>query len=483
MSVRGLDLREAVEHALRHGEKIGAYQVEALACRVKEVLLRVMKAIPSVSTNYTSGLAVRVTTRNNVGFAFTTSLRLSFIEDAVEKALANAKAKGRDEYFRSLPPPMETPELEVKPDEHISAITKADLLNYYGTMKDIVEGSGKKVALVGGGMWAVDGAFVLANSLGISFEARRTIFSASAFGLARDEIPPAEGWESIVTDKLDEFSPEEMAEKVVEEVCDFKRAKEVELKGDLDLVFRPEAVSDMMWILTEAFRADNVDRGATPFGRDKIGQQVASEALSIFDDPRSPENPARASRDMEGVPTRRVALIERGVLKEHLTDYYYALKWGVQPTGSCTRPWPRLVGAAPSVDHLFLQIRGKEEAPLEELIGDVKKGFLIRDVMGVHQSDFRSGRFSLPASGWLIEDGEVRKPVLRLMISGTMPELLNKVDLVSKERKKFFGLTRGNFPALRARGVHVVAMKSPLRHRISMRIANLLARLGIIKVI
>ncbi|RLI08159.1 hypothetical protein DRO32_02725 [Candidatus Bathyarchaeota archaeon] len=483
MASRTLGLREAVEHAIRHGEAIGAYQVEALACRARTVMLRVMKAIPSVSTSYTSGLAVRAATRENVGFAFTTSLRPEFIEDAVEKALASAKAKGRDEYFKSLPPAIETERLEVRADERIAGLGKEDLLEYYGTMRDVVEGSGKRIALVGGGMAAQDVVMVLGNSLGLSFEGRRVVFSASAFGLAKDEIPPAEGWESVVTDDLDEFSAEELAEKVVEEVCMFKRAKEVELKGDFDVIFRPEAASEMLWIFTEAMRAENVDRGATPFGRDKVGEQVASEALSIFDDPRSPENPVRMERDMEGIPTRRVALVEEGVLKEHLTDYYYAQKWGVEPTGSCTRPWPRLVEAAPHVDHMFLQVRSREEKALEDLIGEVDKGFLIKDVMGVHQSDFRSGRFSLPASGWLVENGELRRPVLRLMMSGTMPDLLKKVDAISKERKRFLAMTRGYFPALRARGVHVVATKSPLKHRIAMRIMSLLARLGLIKVV
>lgn len=478
MSERVLGLREAVEHAIRHGGALGAYQVEAYACRTKRVMLRVMKAIPSVSTSFTSGLAVRAATRENVGFAYTTSLRPNFIEDAVRKALENARAKGRDEHFRSLPPPIEAEGLEVEVDERIASLTKEDLLEFYGVIRDIVEGSGKRVALVGGLITGLETSFVLANSLGLSYEAHRTVFSASAYGLAKDEVPPAEGWDYIITDRLNEFSPEKMAENVLEEVCSFKRAREVELKGDFDVIFKPEAVSDIMWLFSEAIRAENVDRGATFLGKDKLGQPVANEALTILDDPRNPENPLRMPRDMEGIPTRTITIIDKGVLKAHLTDYYYALKWGVEPTGSCSRTLER----APHVDHWFLRIEGPEE-PLEELIGDVGKGLLIRDVMGVHQSDFRSGRFSIPASGWLIEDGEVKRPVLRIMMSGTLPDLLRKVDAVSKERRRLLQMTKGYFPAMRARGVHIVATKSPLRHRIAMRLASLLARLGIIKVV
>ena len=478
MAERVLGLREAVEHAIRHGEALGAYQMEAYACRIRRVTLRVMKAVPSVSTSFTSGLAVRAATKENVGFAYTTSLRPRFIEDAVKKALENARAKEKDEYFRSLPPPMEAGGLEVEVDERIANLTKEDLLEYYGTMRDIVENSGKKVALVGGFITGVETSSVLANSLGLSYEVRRAVFSASAYGLAKDEVPPAEGWDYMVTDRLDEFSPERMAENVLEEVCSFKRAKEIELKGDFDVIFKPEAVSDIMWLFSEAIRAENVDRGATFLGKDKLGQLVANEVLTVLDDPRNPENPLRMPRDMEGVPTKEVAIIERGVLKAHLTDYYYAQKWGVEPTGNCLRT----LESAPHVDHWFLRIKGPEE-PLDELIGDVKKGFLVRDVMGVHQSDFRSGRFSIPASGWLIEDGEVRKPVLRVMMSGTLPDLLKKVDAISEEKKRILQMTKGYFPAIRARGVHLVATKSPLRHRIAMRIASLLARLGIIKVV
>jgi len=478
MAGRALGLGEAVEHALRFGEAIGAYQVEAYAYRIKQVTLRVMKTVPAVSTSFTSGLSIRAATRENVGFAYTTSLRPNLVEDAVKKALENARAKGRDEHFRSLPPPVEAKPLEAPVDESITGLAKEDLLEYYGAMRDVVEGSGKRVALVGGLMRGMDTSFILANSLGLEYERRRAIFMASAYGLALDEVPPAEGWDYLITDRLDEFSPEAMGEKVVEEVCSFKRAREVELKGDLDVIFRPEALSDMLWLLTEAVKAENVDRGATPFGRERLGEQVASESLTILDDPRSSENPARGPRDMEGVPTREVTVIERGMLEAYLTDYYHALKWGVEPTGSCLRMPDR----APFVDHWFLRLEGPEEH-MEELVEEVGRGFLIRDVMGIHQSDFRSGRFSIPASGWLVEGGEIRKPVRRIMMSGSLPDLLMKADAISKERKRLFGLTRGSFPALRARGIHLVATRSPLSHRIAMRIASLLARLGIIKVV
>jgi PmbA protein len=71
----------------------------------------------------------------------------------------------------------------------------------------------------------------------------------------------------------------------------------------------------------------------------------------------------------------------------------------------------------------------------EDIVKDIRKGILVTRFSGF--PSMVSGDFSgVVKGGWLIENGELVKPVIETMIAGNMFELLNNVSALSRERKK-----------------------------------------------
>lgn len=480
--MEGESLENIVEQALRYAEELGAKQAEIFGARGRIVLLMIEKKVPSATVSYIGGVAVRIATENNVGFAHTTSFSQESIRETVRLALESAKAKGKDKYFKSLPPEMPTEHVEPIYDKETAQASLDDILGVYETVKNIVDGSGKKIMLIGGGAVAGEGEVFLKNSLGVERRDKRTVVGCYFYALATDEIPPAMAFVYDERSRIRDMNLEKLGEKLIEETVKAKRAKEMVFTGKSSVIILPQALSSFLWVFSEEISAPNVDRGSTPFKREKIGEKIASEEISVLDNPRSEDNPWRTSRDDEGIPTKEIEIIRDGVLISHLTDYYYATKWNTEPTGSCRRisrwgfTWNPFV--YPTVAPWWIEIRSKNQDSLENIINDVKEGFIIKDVMGIHQSDFASGKFSVPANGWYVKNGEIAFPVHNIMISGTIPELLANIKVISKEKER---TEYGDLPAVMTEKTHVVASKSPLKYRIGLKIFNVLLRLGVIK--
>ncbi len=477
-----VNLESIVDNALETAAKIGAYQSEIFGARGKLLVLMVEKSIPSAMTNYVGGLAVRVATEKNIGFAYTTSFSPEMIQETIKSALENAKAKGEDKYFKGLPP--ETPTTDITPtyDKSTAELSLDDVIDFYEAVKNTIEEKKKKIALIGGGVIAGEVEVVLKNSLGAGKQGKATLVSTFLYSLATDEIPPAIIDTYEARNSIKEIDPNKLGEKLAEETLKAKRAKEINYSGKVPVIILPTALSSFLWVFSEEIIAPNVDRGSTPFKREKLGEKVASEEVSIIDNPRAQDCPWRTSRDDEGVPTKEVEIIRDGVLTSHLTDYYYATKWGVEPTGSCRRVgrwsfgWDPLV--PPGVSPWWIEIKSKNQDTLENIISDIKEGFVIKSVMGIHQSDFTSGKFAVPAFGWYIRNGEIAHPVHNLMLSGTIPELLRGIRAISKETER---TEYGDLPAVLVENLDVVASKSPLLYRIGLKLFNILLRIGIVK--
>ena len=74
-----------------------------------------------------------------------------------------------------------------------------------------------------------------------------------------------------------------------------------------------------------------------PSSTGKLGEKIASEALTIIDDATMPGLFGSSPFDDEGVTSRRTVVIERGVLKSYLLNTYTALKLGLKTTGNASR--------------------------------------------------------------------------------------------------------------------------------------------------
>jgi TldD protein len=163
----------------------------------------------------------------------------------------------------------------------------------------------------------------------------------------------------------------------------------------------------------------------------RIGQRVASELCTVVDDGTIPSRRGSINVDDEGTPTHRTVLIEKGILKGYLQDKLNAGLMKMPLTGNGRResyahiPMPRMTNT--------FMLQG-ESAP-EDIIRSVKKG-LYAVSFGGGQVDITSGKFVFSTSeAYLIEDGEVTKPVKGATLIGNGPDVLTRVSMLGSDLK------------------------------------------------
>ncbi len=161
----------------------------------------------------------------------------------------------------------------------------------------------------------------------------------------------------------------------------------------------------------------------------RMGEQVASECVTVVDDGTIAARRGSLTVDDEGTPSSRTVLIENGVLCTYMQDKLNARLMGMQPTGNGRResfahlPMPRMTNT--------FMLPGGHAA--EEIIASVDRGLYAVNFAG-GQVDITSGRFVFSASeAYLIEGGKVTRPVRGATLIGNGPEVMTRVSMVGDD--------------------------------------------------
>lgn len=191
----------------------------------------------------------------------------------------------------------------------------------------------------------------------------------------------------------------------------------------------PTVAASFVGFIGSTLCADTVQRGRSPFAG-RLGEAIASGALTLTDDGTDPEGLASAPLDGEGTPRRGTALIETGTLATYLHDSYTARREGGRSTGNASRSGYR---SAPKVSTSNLIVAAGERS-FEELLGEAGSGVYVTDVAGLHSGvNPVSGNFSVGAEGLLIEGGELGAPASGFTIASDLISMLRAVTATASE--------------------------------------------------
>ncbi len=207
--------------------------------------------------------------------------------------------------------------------------------------------------------------------------------------------------------------------------------------GSYRVVLGPEAVADIMDFLGYMGFSAKAYAEDRSFMSNHLGDKVMSELVTIVDDAFSPLAMG-ATFDYEGVPKQRVALIDRGVAANPVTDSYWAAQTGRANTGHAL-PAPNSWGPMPLNIEML-----PGDATLDELIGSVERGVYVTRFHYVNVEDpvpvtltgmTRDGTF-------MIEDGRLTSPLKNLRFTQSAVEALGGCEGVTAERR-FVGTEEG----------------------------------------
>jgi PmbA protein len=200
--------------------------------------------------------------------------------------------------------------------------------------------------------------------------------------------------------------------------------------GRLPVIFTPDGVvSAFLASLMSAFNGKTVLEGASPIGK-RLDEEVFNTELSLYDDPLVEFAPHSRPCDDEGVPSRRTALIEKGVVSNFLYDLQTAGQAGQKSTGSGSRGRGGLIMPAPSAFVL-----GAGEIAFADMLAGIQEGLVVEQLMGAEQGNVLGGDFSGNVLlGYKIENGKIVGRVKNTMVSGNIYQALKEVVL-GKETK------------------------------------------------
>jgi PmbA protein len=195
------------------------------------------------------------------------------------------------------------------------------------------------------------------------------------------------------------------------------------------VIFTPYTGWAFMVCLSQPLRGNFVVQERSYFA-DQLGQKVASDLVNIRDNALLERGSARRAFDGEGTPSRNLPLIEKGVLRNYLTDLASAAKLGVQPGGNTVR---RSYDSDPEIRGSNYYMEAGTHDP-KQIVKETKRGLVLDILSGwwVGMSPV-SDTFSSAVMGFWIEDGEIAHPVKGISIGGSLREMLQSIDRVGTD--------------------------------------------------
>lgn len=384
-----------------------------------------------------TGLRVRVVRGGRIGVAATNAFSPEGAQAAAESAREMASVVAPDPLFPGLAPPAPVPEHDGF-DEAVA-----------GASPELrARGVADLVAQLPAGCSAAGAFETIAVEVGVANTEGQVCWAPTTQASLTTVVSGPDGgsgFAEVFGRRLGELDPTAVGRRAADKAVRSASPRPLD-PGEYEVVLEPNAVSTLVGFLAYiGFGGRALVEGRSCLSG-KEGQRVADPRITIYDDALSPET-IGLPFDFEGTPRRRVDLIREGVFLDGVYDRRTAKQAGKETTGHALPP-PNPEGPFPL--NLFM---APGDAGLEEMVAATRRGLL---VTRFHYSNIvnpiESSITGMTRDGtWLIEDGEVRHPVVNLRFTQSILEALSAVSMVGRDTELasefFFSASR--VPALK----------------------------------
>ncbi|WP_312469601.1 TldD/PmbA family protein [Neobacillus sp.] len=268
----------------------------------------------------------------------------------------------------------------------------------------------------------------LANNKGLSLTDQMNYLYVIVEAIVREGAETKTSFEFQVTKDFHRLNAMEIAKKAADEALSQLRSRNIPSK-EYPILLRNDAAASLLATFSSNFSAENTQASISSL-KDKLGKQIASQKITIVDDPFLEEGLASRTFDSEGVATKKLTLVKSGVLQSLLHNQKTAKKEQTETTGHAHKDsYKNAVKVGPS--NLYIE---PSSTPFEALLASVDEGILITNLSGLHSgANTVSGDFSLAANGFYLKDGKVQYPVNLMTIAGNFYQLLLNVEEICSD--------------------------------------------------
>ncbi len=237
------------------------------------------------------------------------------------------------------------------------------------------------------------------------------------------------GWAQSYSRNAKDIDAKEVAEKAVNKAL--LSAEKTELPpGEYTVILEPAAVADLVLFLAFLGFGAKTLVSRRSFMADKIGEKIVGGNITITEDPFHPRINYMPF-DYEGVPKKKVPLIENGIARGVVYNRYYANQFDAESTGHALPP-NNTYGPYPKS-----MVMQAGNSSIEEMISSTKKGILITHWWYINfLNPMKTEVTGTCQDGTLlIENGEVVSGVNDMRMGQSILEALSNVEKISGEQE------------------------------------------------
>jgi PmbA protein len=214
--------------------------------------------------------------------------------------------------------------------------------------------------------------------------------------------------------RRDILDPKTIGQRTAQRALDLLGAKKIPT-ATLPVIVENQGVGRLLSGLVSTMTGGSIQQKRS-FLADQQGRKIASEQLTLIDDPLLPGGLGSAPFDSDGFPARQRTMIERGVLKELFVDWYYSRKLGWEPTTG--RP-----------SNLIIPPGRRSVA---EIMKDLGRGIVVTGFLGGN-SNSTTGDTSVGILGYLFENGLRTQPVAEMNVADNHLKFWQKLAEVAND--------------------------------------------------
>ena len=266
----------------------------------------------------------------------------------------------------------------------------------------------------------------LCNSYGLSLHKEAYVYSAVAAAVVNKDGASEDAYEYRLGKSFD--NTKVLSEMAVNKALSKLGATELE-SGTYPIVISGKQMSVLLDTFSGVFSGKSAKLGLSLL-KGKEGEKIASELVTLVDDPYSDHLVAKTPFDAEGVSTETKNVIKDGFLQTLLYDLSTAATMGKTPTANASKSG---YSSAIVISPYYFGIEAGKSS-FEELLTESEGGVYVTELKGLHAgANAVTGDFSIESAGFRIENGKLGNPVKAFTIAGNFYDLLKNIEKLSDQ--------------------------------------------------
>jgi PmbA protein len=435
------DLAERLVGAARHA---GADAADAVAMRSVSLAVEVRNgAVEESERSEGDDVGLRVFIGRRQAVVSTNDIKID-VAQLAERAVAMARVAPEDPFAGLADPSClarDLPELDLL-DPNLPSVAELEGRALRAesaalAIRGVAKSGGASASAGIGGMVLVTSAGFQGAFLNSGQSIAMTAIAGEGTAMERDYDY------SSALHGADLDSPEKIGRTAGERTIERLNPRKADTKR-VPVVFDRRVAGSLIGHLAGAINGASVAR-KTSFLKDRRGEQLFPRGINVLDDPLRQRGLRSRPFDAEGVTSRRLAVVEDGVLASWLLDSASARELGLATTGHAQRG----VSSTPSPGPSNLHLAPGHDTP-DALLADISDGFYVTDLIGVGVNQV-TGDYSRGASGFWIENGKRAYPVSEVTIAGNLIDMFKALSPANDLEFRF----GTNAPTLRVEGLTV----------------------------